>query len=454
MMAARTDGVRFYIPNLPETVTDEEIGANFARFGTVLEASVARDKMSGMSRGFGYVTLQAGTNPDVILNEVHYLGGMGIRVLLTKESLAGSDGKKVHLSNCLHLTPDQIRDAFSQFGQVWDVHTPKDPNTGERKKFGFVTFGSDEGFNNACSVGSINVGGIIIEIRPASQSGGKGGKGDCWGGKGGGDTWGGGGSWGGCGMSWGGDKGGWGGDKGGFAGGKKGGGKKGPEAELRKVHIDNCHLIPPEVIQQAFSQFGPVVDVHTPKDPNSGERRKFAFVTFGTDEALNAAINTGAIYLGNETISIKMASRSAGAKGFDKGMGWGGGKGCDAWSWGGCGKGGDSWGGKGDMWSAGAGKGGWGGKAGGKDWGGDWGCGKGMKGDCGGGAWGKCGGAVGGCERSAPYGKGGAMDGGWGGAGDAMGIGCGAACGGCGGCGGCGSFGGCGAGVDLGAPMY
>lgn len=85
--------------------------------------------------------------------------------------------------------------------EVWDVHTPKDPNSGVRKNFAFVTFAEVDSFERAVAMGGLEVKGQQVEIKPASKDGGKGkGKGD-WGF----DAWG----WDG-GKGWGGDFGAWG----------------------------------------------------------------------------------------------------------------------------------------------------------------------------------------------------------------------------------------------------
>lgn len=87
------------------------------RYGTIVDASVARER-DGASKGFGYVTLDASSSPDALLNDIHPLGGKEIRVLLTKEALIGTDNKKVYIGNSDHLSQDEIRDAFMGFGQV------------------------------------------------------------------------------------------------------------------------------------------------------------------------------------------------------------------------------------------------------------------------------------------------------------------------------------------------
>jgi len=486
----RQDGVRFFIPGLPDFVTDEELAQHFGQYGRILEAVVAKERDTNVSRGFGYVTMEDGTNPDALLNDVHSIGGKDIRIVMTKESLTGTGAKKVYLNNCELLSADEIRDAMAEFGQIWDVHTPKDPNSGERRRFAFVTYGTDDAYQRAVSAGSVFYGGARITIKPASQnelgdgmgkgadawdgwgkgSGGKGFDGGMGGGCGG--AWGGGGKGGGC---WGSDGGfGWGqsgsGDSMGCGGkgsgasqasgegltyfvsnlpdgwseqdlleyfsrwGKvlnasvardKGGDKSRGFAyvtmqdpmsrdmilsdrhdvggtqlsvmlskenligtEVLKVHIDNCERFSPEQLRDAFSTFGLVLDVHTPKDPMTGERRRFAFVTFGTEEALQAAVSQGSVAVGDETVRVKLASRSQSTvmplgggfsdkgkgkdcgKGFCNGgslyggCGWGGWP--DQWGYKGCGgKGPDMWGGKGvGMW----GMGGWGGKGYGMDW--------------------------------------------------------------------------------------
>src|SRR3989344_8135916 len=48
---------KLYIGNLPYTTTTEELQQTFAQAGTVEEAIVMSDKITGRSRGFGFVTM-------------------------------------------------------------------------------------------------------------------------------------------------------------------------------------------------------------------------------------------------------------------------------------------------------------------------------------------------------------------------------------------------------------
>lgn len=92
--------------------------------------------------------------------------------MVTKESLAKL-GYKIHLGELDALiSPETLKETFSQFGLVVDVHTPRDPKTGDRKNFGFVTFSSPDAFRAALSRGSILVQGARVQIKAAADSAG------------------------------------------------------------------------------------------------------------------------------------------------------------------------------------------------------------------------------------------------------------------------------------------
>ena len=48
--------MKVYVGNLPFGVDDEKLKELFAKFGDVEEATIIKDKYSGRSKGFGFVT--------------------------------------------------------------------------------------------------------------------------------------------------------------------------------------------------------------------------------------------------------------------------------------------------------------------------------------------------------------------------------------------------------------
>lgn len=50
---------RLFVGNLPFTTTDDQLRELFARFGPCDSASVVTDRVSGRSRGFGFVEMSS-----------------------------------------------------------------------------------------------------------------------------------------------------------------------------------------------------------------------------------------------------------------------------------------------------------------------------------------------------------------------------------------------------------
>jgi len=167
---AEDAGVRYYIPGLAPDTVDEDLLECFSRYGKVLDATVVRERGSDTSRGFGYVRMADASSQNELIGQKHAIRGKEVSVMISKERLIGADLRRIHVDNCTSLAADILRDAFAQFGPVLDVHTPKDFKTGERKRFGFVTFGSEDAFRAAIGAKSITVNGLEIPIRTAAQS--------------------------------------------------------------------------------------------------------------------------------------------------------------------------------------------------------------------------------------------------------------------------------------------
>lgn len=49
--------MRLYVGNLPFSMSDKDLQALFESYGQITEAVIVRDKFSGRSKGFGFVTI-------------------------------------------------------------------------------------------------------------------------------------------------------------------------------------------------------------------------------------------------------------------------------------------------------------------------------------------------------------------------------------------------------------
>jgi RNA recognition motif-containing protein len=52
-------GAKLYVGNLPYSVTEERLQQHFAKHGSVLSARIITDKLSGRSKGFGFVDMSS-----------------------------------------------------------------------------------------------------------------------------------------------------------------------------------------------------------------------------------------------------------------------------------------------------------------------------------------------------------------------------------------------------------
>ena len=79
--------MKLFIANLAYSVRQIDLRALFEPFGTVTEASVARDKESGESRGFGFVALSDPEDALRAIDELDQTEAYG-RKLTVQESRA------------------------------------------------------------------------------------------------------------------------------------------------------------------------------------------------------------------------------------------------------------------------------------------------------------------------------------------------------------------------------
>jgi len=74
-----------YVGNIPYTVTEEELRQVFGEFGTVTSTSIIIDKVTGRSRGFGFVEMSSKEEGERAIQEMNGKDWMG-RTLTVNEA--------------------------------------------------------------------------------------------------------------------------------------------------------------------------------------------------------------------------------------------------------------------------------------------------------------------------------------------------------------------------------
>jgi RNA recognition motif-containing protein len=77
---------KIHIGNLPKTTTQEELNALFAQAGNVTTAEVIRERRSGQSRGFAFVTMSTQNEADKAISmfDTYLLSDHALKVSMAR----------------------------------------------------------------------------------------------------------------------------------------------------------------------------------------------------------------------------------------------------------------------------------------------------------------------------------------------------------------------------------
>lgn len=149
---------QLYVGGLTTDVTDADLAEIFGEYGVITHARVITDRDTGESRGFGFVTFetvdQASAAKDTldgaeVNDSVIAIDFARPRPERTerreRRAPDGEENKcKLFLGNVSwDLTADDIRGAFESFGELQDVHVPRDQD-GRARGFAFVLYTTEE----------------------------------------------------------------------------------------------------------------------------------------------------------------------------------------------------------------------------------------------------------------------------------------------------------------------
>jgi len=124
--------VKLYVSNLPYSTVDSDLENLFSNAGEVESVQVIKDRMSGRSKGFGFVEM---SSREDALNAIKMFNGKDFN----GRALAVGKIPKLHVGNLPYSTVDSdLENLFSNAGEVESVQVIKDRMSGRSKGFGFV----------------------------------------------------------------------------------------------------------------------------------------------------------------------------------------------------------------------------------------------------------------------------------------------------------------------------
>jgi cold-inducible RNA-binding protein len=89
-------GKKLYVGNLPYSATEAELRQLFEQHGAVVSITVITDRDTGMSRGYGFVEMEAPADAETAIRALdgQEFGGRNLRVNEAQERRGGGGGPR------------------------------------------------------------------------------------------------------------------------------------------------------------------------------------------------------------------------------------------------------------------------------------------------------------------------------------------------------------------------
>ncbi|KAJ7151158.1 hypothetical protein C8R46DRAFT_1358069 [Mycena filopes] len=151
---------KLYVGNLSWNTNDDSLHQAFAQHGQVTDSIVMKDRETGKSRGFGFVTYGSDEEAQKAIDAMNdqELDGRQIRVNIAQGRSGGLFEVEVEEAMVAEAedmaavvavtaaapatTTTAVATTFAEFGQVTDTIVMRDRDTGRARGFGFVTYSS------------------------------------------------------------------------------------------------------------------------------------------------------------------------------------------------------------------------------------------------------------------------------------------------------------------------
>ncbi|GAQ83487.1 RNA binding domain protein [Klebsormidium nitens] len=169
---------KLFVRGLPWETTTEELTAAYEEFGDIDEAAVIVDKISGKSKGFGFVTFRhidsaqkALRNPKKQIRDrtVHAnLAALGSSA--TQRDNNDVSQRKVYVGGLNYDTTNEtLLEVFGKFGEIEEGSIATERTTGKSRGFAFVTFRTAEGAQAACAEPVKHIDTRNVQVKLAAE---------------------------------------------------------------------------------------------------------------------------------------------------------------------------------------------------------------------------------------------------------------------------------------------
>ena len=193
---------KLFIGGLSYDTTEDSLRGYFEKWGNIVDCVVMRDGNTKRSRGFGFVTYDSvDALNEAQANRPHVIDNKEVESKrATPREEAGKPEARMSIKKVFvgglkeEVEEDNLRDYFSNYGNVITVDVIMNKETGRKRGFAFVTFDDYDPVDKICLEKEHHISGKRCDVRKALDkkdmqnmpSGGQGGRSMGGGGRGGG----------------------------------------------------------------------------------------------------------------------------------------------------------------------------------------------------------------------------------------------------------------------------
>eukprot|EP01068_Selenidium_serpulae_P010592 Selendium_serpulae@DN5496_c0_g1_i1.p1 len=155
----QSNPAKVFVGGLGQGTTNFSLRGYFSQYGSVSDAAVVHDKMSGRSRGFGFCTFEHSASAERCLNARHKIDGVSCevrRAVPRDEARAAAPYDTIDQPSKLFvgglsedILDDRLKEYFEQFGTIKQATLMYDKTNHRPRGFGFIIFENQSDCNKA-----------------------------------------------------------------------------------------------------------------------------------------------------------------------------------------------------------------------------------------------------------------------------------------------------------------
>lgn len=158
------DKRKLFVGGLSQETKEEHVKEYFSQYGTIESINLKTDAETGNSRGFAFIVFTSADALDSILAvEEHNINNKKVDVQKAKTK----QGKLFVGGITPEMSEDDIKNHFSQFGNLVQAEFPFDKTRNERKKFCFIIFETEQTVNDIVKTRKQTINSVEVDVKKA-----------------------------------------------------------------------------------------------------------------------------------------------------------------------------------------------------------------------------------------------------------------------------------------------